>query len=119
MCTVEVYDTGQDADQDQQDMPQVRVNGQRDKRVVQTAGVREDGNSAQKRVGHEACEKNPSGDFLAQPRAKQQEIHRDTAELERKIQPVVSAASEHKRQRDLFPYFADEHDDSAQKKQPV
>ena len=51
-------------------MPQVGVDGQRGQRVVETAGVCEDGDASQERVGHEECEQDPPGAFPAEPRIK-------------------------------------------------
>ena len=119
MRAAEVYESGQDTDQDQQDMPQVGVDGQRGQRVVETAGVCEDGDASQERVGHKECEQDPPGAFPAEPRVKEKEIHGDAAELEREIPPVVTASAEYECQGELFPYLADGHDDSAQEKQYI
>ena len=100
-------------------MPEVGVDRQRCQGIMKTAGIGKDRDSSEKGVAHEKRKDHPAQSFPADPGIGDQEIHRDTAELKRKIPPVILSAAKQKSQRKLFPDLAGEHDDAAQKKQPV
>lgn len=117
--TAEEHPSSQEADADQQDMPQVRVDRKRKIWVMQAAGIGKDRDAAQESIAHEKYEERlPDAPFL-QPGVCQEDVHGDAAQLKWKIPPVILTAADVKCQSQLFPYFADKHQDSQEKKEPL
>ena len=95
------------------------MHGQGGQRIHKAACIRKYGDTAQKTETHQEGEEHPAGALPAYPRISEQDIHRDAAQLKRKIPPVVCPVIQGECQNKLFPDLAAQHEFAAQEKYPV
>ena len=116
---MQISAAGADPKRDEQDVPQVGMQCERAKRIVKPACVCERGNAAQKTVAHEKDKCAEAQVPASKPWVCKQHIHRDAAELERKIPPYISAVSDCESQGELLPDLTCEHECTAGEKQDI
>lgn len=84
---------------------------------MQTARVGKRGYSAQQTVTHEKNKQGFPENVLSEKRVYKKQIHRNAAELERKVPPVITGVSQYKGENQLFPDLAYEHENTACKEE--
>ncbi len=105
----DVRKAAEEPDGNQSQMPQIGMNGKRQKWIVHSACVQENRNSAQKRKIHQKGIEDPTDMGSMKERQKKQQVHRNRTKLKRKIPPVISPVSENESQRPLLPDFTCRH----------
>lgn len=86
-CVLYVYHACQNSNQDEQNMPQIGVDGQPESGIVHAAGIRESGDSAKQAVAHQKLQQYADKLFVFDPGQHKQDVHGDAAELKGKIPP--------------------------------
>ena len=87
-------------------MPCIRMNSQRGIAIVQAACIKECKNSREKSEIHKKSKENSADFFRRNGGQKQADIHGDTAELERKVPPIILSAAQRVSKTPLLPDFA-------------
>ena len=108
-----ISESSQDPDPDQKHMPRIRMKCQCGDRVMEPAGIRKDGYPSQQSEGHEEGQEGTAQKGAFRIRKNQQNIHGNTAELERKISPVIGAMIQKKGQTGLLPNLGKKHQHTA------
>ena len=83
---------------------------------MESGGIGKDSDAAQQPEGHKKSQKGIAQQAILRIGKNQQDVHRDTAELKRKISPIIGPIVEKKSKTGLFPYFRSKHKESAANK---
>jgi len=110
-------ETCRNAEDDEQHMPQIGVDGQGRIGIVKAACVKKGEDSAHQPESLKERQEHPPG-ILTHERQQKADIHGYAAELEREMPPVIAMFIYDKCNAVLFPDFAEKHEYSAKKEKP-
>ena len=107
------------SDNNGKDMPQVGVAGKREKAVLHATGIKKSKDATQQPKIHEKCFHCPVDGFRYGKRKQKADIHRNAAQLEWEVPPVIGAWVYNISKAVLLPDFAEKQDDTKNKKNTV
>ncbi len=100
-----VYHGRKDAGENEDNMPEIGVDGQPQNRIMHTAGICEGGNPSEHTVTHQKLQQDTANLPVFDPGQHKKNIHGNAAELKRKIPPQIGTMVDPEGQVELLADF--------------